>query len=136
MTTQTATSTLRLQAAAPSFTVNDLEKSLAFYRDLLGFEVKQRWEQDGKLRGVELAAGDVYLMIGQDDWKKGKTRVKGEGFRVYCTTEQDIDEIARELKARGLKLDKEPIDEGWGRSFDIVDPDGFKITIGKESKKH
>ncbi len=60
----------------------------------------ERWENDGKLQGVELTAGDVMFMIGQDDWKKGRDRVKGEGMRLYCTTDQDIDHLAVMAAAR------------------------------------
>jgi uncharacterized glyoxalase superfamily protein PhnB len=127
---------LRLRSVAPSFTVNDIEKSLAWYRDVLGFVVKDRWEHEGKLAGVELAAGGVLFMLGQDDWKKGRDRVKGEGFRIYCKTAQDVDRLAAQVKARGGKLTQEPRDEPWGtRDFAVVDPDGFKITIGSEETK-
>src|SRR5258706_15491280 len=60
---------LRLTDASPSLTVNDLDASLAFYRDVLGFVIKDRWERDGKLMGVELGAGGVTFYVGQDDWK-------------------------------------------------------------------
>src|SRR5713101_1421088 len=68
--------TLKFSDASPGFTVNDLEKSLVWYRDVLGFVVEERWEQDGKLTGVSLQAGGVSFMIGQDDWKKGRDRKK------------------------------------------------------------
>jgi uncharacterized glyoxalase superfamily protein PhnB len=127
--------TLKLGDASPGFTVNDLDRSLAWYRDVLGFAVEERWEQDGKLMGVSLKAGDVTFMIGQDDWKKGRDRKKGEGFRVYCATKQDVDALASGIKARGGKLDSEPTDQPWGtRDFSLTDPDGFKITIGRETK--
>ena len=136
MPAQTATTaTLRLDSASPSFTVNDLGKSRDFYCNVLGFEEKQRWEHDGKLMGLELAAGDVSFMIGQDDWKKGKNRMKGEGFRIYCATTQDVDVLAKEIQARGGKLEREVKDEEWGRHFSVSDPDGFKITISNEKKK-
>lgn len=123
--------TLRLRSLAPGFTVNDIEKSLAWYRDVVGFFVKERWEQDGKLLGVELQAGSASLYLGQDDWKKGRDRVKGEGFRIYCTTAHDVDALAAAIKARGGTLEHEPTDRSWGgRDFGLVDPDGFKITIG------
>jgi uncharacterized glyoxalase superfamily protein PhnB len=126
--------TLRLRSASPSFTVNDLQKSLAFYRDVLGFTEKERWERDGALHGIELVAGRVSLFLAQDDWQKGRDRVKGEGFRVYCDTAQDVDAIARLVVERGGTLAEEPKDQPWGgRDFAIVDPDGFKITISKES---
>jgi uncharacterized glyoxalase superfamily protein PhnB len=124
---------LRLRSASPGFTVNDLERSLAFYRDVLRFTVKERWEKDGVLRGVELMAGNVSLWLSQDDWKKGRDRVKGQGFRIYCTTAQDIDALAEGIKACGAALAEEPKDQPWGgRDFAVVDPDGFTITIASE----
>jgi uncharacterized glyoxalase superfamily protein PhnB len=127
---------LRMTELSPSFTANDLEKSIAWYRDVVGFVVGERWERDGKLVGCELRAGGVSLMLGQDDWKKGRDRRKGEGFRLYCGTTQDVDALAAAIRTRGGKLDAEPADQPWGsRDFSLTDPDGFKITIGKESKK-
>ena len=122
-----------LRAVAPSFTVNDVEKSLGWYRDVMGFAVGDRWEHDGKLMGAELKAGPVVFMIGQDDWKKGRDREKGLGFRLYCQTDQDVDRMAAGIKARGGTLAQEPRDEEWGaRAFTVEDPDGFTITISKE----
>jgi len=121
---------LRLRSAGPSFTANDLQKSLAFYRDVLGFTVKESWEKDGALHGVELVAGSVSFWLGQDDWQKGRDRVKGQGFRMYCGTAQDIDALARRIRERGGTLAEEPKDEPWGgRDFAVADPDGFKITF-------
>ncbi len=127
---------LKMSEVSPGFTANDLEKSLAWYRDVLGFVVEGRWEKDGKLAGVELRAGDIIFMLGQDDWMKGRDRKKGEGFRLYCTTNQDVDALAAGIVARGGTLDQEPRDQHWGmRDFALTDPDGFKITIAKELKK-
>ncbi len=121
---------LRLRSAGPSFTVNDIQKSLAFYRDVLGFTLKERWEREGKLAGVELVAGSVLFWIGQDDWKKGRDRAKGQGFRMYCGTSQDIDALAQRVRARGGTLLEEPKDQPWGgRACAVADPDGFTITF-------
>jgi uncharacterized glyoxalase superfamily protein PhnB len=126
---------LTLASVAPSFTVNDVEKSLAWYRDVLGLVVKDRWEHDGKLMGVEMGAGGVTFMLGQDDWKKGRDRVKGEGFRLYCVTTQDVDRLAAQIQARGGTLLQAPRDESWGaRVFTVEDPDGFKVTIFRKPR--
>jgi uncharacterized glyoxalase superfamily protein PhnB len=126
---------LRMRSVAPGFTVNDIEKSVAWYRDVMGFFLKERWEQEGKLAGAELVAGSVTFMLSQDDWKKGRDRSKGEGVRIYCTTAQDVDALARQIKARGGALTQEPRDEPWGmRDFAVTDPDGYKITIGAVGK--
>jgi catechol 2,3-dioxygenase-like lactoylglutathione lyase family enzyme len=121
---------LRLRSAGPSFTVNDLQKSLAFYRDVLGFTPRERWEEGGVLQGIELVAGSVTFWLGQDDWKKGRDRVKGEAFRMYCSTAQDIDALAARVKAGGGTIVDGPKDEPWGgRAFAVRDYDGFTITF-------
>jgi len=127
---------LKMSELSPAFTVNDLNRSLAWYQDVLGFKTDERWEQDGKLMGVSLKAGGVTLMIAQDDWKKGRDRKKGEGFRLYCATKQNVDVLAKKIEARGGKLDSPPTDQPWGtRDFGLTDPDGFKITIGSDQKR-
>jgi uncharacterized glyoxalase superfamily protein PhnB len=124
---------LTLTGVTPSFTVSDVAKSLAWYQDVLGCVVRDRWESNGKLMGVEMGAGTVIFMLAQDDWKKGRDRVKGEGFRLYADTAQDVDRVADQIKARGGTLLQEPRDEPWGaRAFSVEDPDGFKITIAKK----
>jgi uncharacterized glyoxalase superfamily protein PhnB len=127
---------LSLRSASPSFTVNDLEKSLGWYRDVLGFGVEETWKNGaGKVMGVSLKAGDVSFMIGQDDWKKGRDRKKGDGFRIYCETRKSVDDLARRIEAKGGRLDSGPTDQPWGvRDISLTDPDGFKITIARATR--
>lgn len=126
--------TLRLRSVALSFTATDLQRSIAFYRDVLGFVVGDEWRQKGVLTGVELHAGAVTFMLSQDDFAKGRDRPKGVGTRYYCGTAQDIDRLASQIKERGGVLDQEPKMTEWGsRVFMISDPDGFKLTFVQES---
>jgi uncharacterized glyoxalase superfamily protein PhnB len=125
--------TLRLRAISPSFTVADLPRSIAFYRDVLGFVVGDEWRENGALNGCEIRAGSILFMLTQDDFAKGRDRAKGVGTRLYCSTAQDIDRLASQIRARGGALDQEPADMPWGqRVFMITDPDGFKLTIAQE----
>src|SRR5262245_24884563 len=123
---------LALRPSSRSFTVNDRDESLAWYRDVLGFGVEETWkdESDGRITGVSLKAGDVSFMIGQDDWKKGRDRRKGEGFRIFCLTKGNVDRLAERIESKGGRLDQGPTDQPWGvRDISLTDPDGFKITI-------
>ena len=118
---------------AVSLTVKDIAKSLAWYQDVLGFTIDRKIEREGKLRSVALKAGDVRISINQDDGAKGWDRIKGEGFSLRITTDQNIDEIANRIKEHGGVLDSEPADMPWGvRLFRLKDPDGFKISISSD----
>lgn len=125
--------TLRLTGFTPSLTVNDLAKSLAFYTGPLGFIVGQEWKDGEILRGAMLKAGACELAISQDDWKLGTDRKKGLGFRIWCYTSQDIDDIGARLKAAGHALTEEPADHpAYGvRSLSVDDPDGFHLTLAR-----
>lgn len=124
---------LRARSLSASLTVKDLQKSLTWYRDVVGFTVDQQYEREGKLRAVALKAGAVRILINQDDGAKGWDRVKGEGFSLQFTTAQSVDEIAKRIRDRGGVLASEPADMPWGvRMFRVVDPDGFKLAISSE----
>jgi uncharacterized glyoxalase superfamily protein PhnB len=122
--------TLRLRSVNPTLTVNDIQASVAWYRDVVGFFVAEEMQQDGKLAGAILKAGAVEIFLTQDDFAKGRDRQKGVGFRLYCTTAQDVDELAAAIQARGGVLAQPPQDRAWGtRDFALTDPDGFQISI-------
>jgi len=129
-TQRAETEFLQARSLSASLTVKDLERSLAWYQHVVGFSVDRKHEREGKLRAVSLKAGEVRILIGQDDGAKGWDRVKGEGFSLQITTDQNVDEIAKRIKELGGKLEMEPTDMPWGaRVFRLKDPDGFKLTI-------
>ena len=120
----------RARTLAVSFTVNDLAASLTWYCDVLGFTLDQKYDRDGKLQAASLKAGEVRILLGQDDGAKGWDRVKGVGSSIQIGTAQNVDELAARVKERGGTLDSEPLDMPWGaRVFRVSDPDGYKIAI-------
>ena len=133
--TNVQTKTLKATSVMPSLTVDDINRSSDFFTGL-GFEIEDRWEQDGTLLGLMLKAGDVRLGLSQDDGKKGRDRVKGVGMRLYIEAEDNIDDVAARAKAAGLAPVSGPQDTEWGtRAFDVKEPSGFLLTISSPSKK-
>jgi len=116
----------------PGYTVDDLDKTIAFY-EALGFVVAQRWDDHGTPIGAILQAGEQQIGLNQDDWKKGRDRQKGIGTRLNIETTQSIDDIAARVKAAGYKIDVEPFDTPWKtRQFELTDPNGYKLTVSSE----
>jgi len=130
---QASTETLRLRSVSPALTVDDVEASLVWYRDVIGFHVQETWEHEGEVGGAALIAGLGPLFLVQDDFAKGRDRDKGVGVRIHMTTAHDVDELAAAIVERGGTLESPPEDMPWGaRAFSLVDPDGYKITIASE----
>jgi catechol 2,3-dioxygenase-like lactoylglutathione lyase family enzyme len=118
-----------LLSVTAGFTANDAQASIDWYCNVLGFKVIERWEYEGRFMGGRVGSGQVSFNIGQDDWKLGRDRIKGQATRMYILMGPDIDAYVSAIKARGGVLSAEPKDD-WGlRAFSIDDPDGFKLTF-------
>lgn len=125
-------STLNATTLGCSITCKELETSLRFYRDILGFTVDMTFEHEGKLAGAVISAGAIRIVLNQDDGKLGWDRIKGQGFylQINVAGAADVDAAAARIKAAGGTLLSEPEDRPWGaRMFQFKDPDGFKLGV-------
>ena len=131
-TTAAVADPLDTRGVAISLTAKDLQRSVAWYRDILGFTVDYVMEKDGKPAAAGIRSGHAKIFLNQDDGGRGWERAKGEGFAVTLITEHDIDAFAARLKSLGWTLTMEPTDMSWGvRMIRLLDPDGFRIGIWK-----
>jgi predicted enzyme related to lactoylglutathione lyase len=102
--------------------VNSLEESLAFYHEVIGFEIEsQNPGADPPL--ASLRSGDLHITLVQ----QLETMLK-RGRGVYFVMRvQDVDLFHRNISARGASV-SEPKDEGWGGRFvSLQDPDGYQL---------
>ena len=127
-----ATAGLNATTLGCSITCKDLEASIRFYRDAIGFAVAQTYENDGKVAGAIIGAGECRIVLNQDDGKLGWDRIKGQGFylQINVAAATDVDTAAARIKAAGGALLSEPADRPWGeRMFQFTDLDGFKLGV-------
>lgn len=107
--------------ATPILRVADMETSLAWYRDQLGFTIK--W-QTPVFTG--LARGEMSLMLALDD--QGHA-----GTWVYVGVD-DADALHLELRARGVAIRQPPVNFPWGaREMQVCDPDGHVLRFGSDA---
>jgi len=104
--------------------VSDLERSKAFYRDLLG------WELGTDEYGVAgFSFGSGYVVLHEDNRPAGARPYAG-GLHVEVQIDNVDAEHAR-LKRLGVKVSN-PVTQPWGeRNFNFTDPDGHFWSYGQ-----
>lgn len=120
-----------------SLTCKELDASIRFYNEVLGLAVLQKYEREGQVVGAVIGAGDIRIVLNQDDGKLGWDRIKGQGFYLQINVAElaDVDAAAARIKAAGGTLLNEPADRPWGvRMFQFKDRDGFKIGVSTPLK--
>ncbi len=126
------TATIQATNLGCSLTCKDIEASIRFYRDAIGFTVAQTFDRDGKVAAAVVVAGGCQIVLNQDDGKLGWDRTKGQGFYLQINVEgpADVDATAARIRAAGGALIDEPADRPWGaRMFQFKDLDGFKLGV-------
>ncbi len=120
-----------VQQAVPFFRVSDIETSLQFYKDGLGFTMTKKWIDEGKLRWCWLQLGDAALMLqefkkeGHDSWVP-KCKV-GEGVSI-CFICEDAISLYREFTSKGIQSSRPFVGNGmWVTG--CVDPDGYRLEF-------
>ena len=122
-----------VQQAVPFFMVSNMEASLRFYVDGLGFAMTKKWtpDGDGKVRWCWLELGDAALML--QEFKKNDPRFSGQEGKLgtgvsICFTCRDALKIYREIKARGIEAARPFVGNSmWVTS--VSDPDGYRIDF-------
>lgn len=132
-----STSPLNATTLGCSITCKDVDASINFYRDAIGFTVGMTFERDGKIAGAMVSAGDILIVLNQDDGQLGWDRAKGQGcsLQINVKAPADVDAAAARIKAAGGTLLSEPADRPWGvRMFQFKDLDGFKLGVSTPLK--
>jgi len=112
----------------PLLVVQDIDRSVAFYRDQLGFAVVGHAESDSKLFWCRLERGGSSLMLQQADEEDGPTKGRGRGVCFYFMCD-DADAMYTELSARSLRL-KPPTIAYYGmKQLFVPEPDGYAICF-------
>ena len=136
MSVETMTS-VNVKQAVPFFGVTNMETSLRFYVDGLGFEMKRSWipddgqddyKPDGRIRWCWLELGGAAIMLQEFMPERQPKEPLGTGVNV-CFQCEDALALYREFKARGIQTRNRP---SVGNSLWVVpvtDPDGYRMEF-------
>jgi lactoylglutathione lyase len=133
METQTKTE-VNVQQAVPFFGVTNMEASLRFYVDGLGFQMTKKWTPDGDGRvrwcWLELGAAALMLQEFRKDHHPNSGRPEGKlGVGVsICFACRDALAIYHQAKARGIEVKRPFVGNGMWVAC-LSDPDGYRIDF-------
>ena len=122
--------------------VNDMPTMIQFYRDVLGFAIKE----DENTSNVYLVKdGTLFLLYGREDFEKLTSKkyayLKGVNahseMALYVDTFEEVDVEYQNAIQNGASSLLEPTTEPWGqRTCFIADPEGNVIEIGSWNKPY
>ena len=118
-----------VEQAVPAFWVHNIEESVRFYTEGLGFRMTSKWVDEGKLRWCKLDLGGAAVML-REFWKEGhhfnlpdgKLGI-GVGVWFFC---KDALALWREFVSLGLSAKRPFVGNGMWVT-EIADPDGYKL---------
>src|SRR5205823_3296433 len=113
--------------------VADLDRALAFYRDVLGFELTQRFGRQAAF----LSAGGYHHHIGLNTWESAGGRPPATGttglyhLAVLYPSRAELADALRRLLAAGIQLDG-AADHGVSEALYLRDPDGNGVELYRD----
>ena len=124
--------TVGVQQLVPLLMVKDMKRSLSFYVEGLGFEIKNTWTPEGRIRWCWLELGGAAFMLQErvtyDPHGNKATQLDenvgaGVGFNYQC---RDAIAFYKIVKARGLSVRNPFVGNNmWVAS--LSDPDGYSL---------
>ena len=118
-----------IQELVPLLFVEDIDVSVAFYTDKLGFEISMKWEPEGKIMWCRLERGAAALMLQSacpDEDGVRAERIKGVGFFFL---RPDAQLMFEEFSAKGLNLEPPQVAFYGMNQLFLKDPDGYELCF-------
>jgi catechol 2,3-dioxygenase-like lactoylglutathione lyase family enzyme len=119
--------TSRLTSLAPQFIVDDLERSMAYYRKI-GFRFDEPWEgfyAIGRLDGLELHLKAADTNAAERQWRRANEHLDA------AAGVDGIEAFYEQCLANGVAVTRPLAPTEWGtKDFYIEDPDGYIICFG------
>ena len=126
---------MNVQVSSVFLYVGDIIKSMDFYHEVVGAEIRQvhRESEGGPIALVLLGLGDFTLMLHPQGTQDEEFRDQRVGLGIHLQLRvDDVDAFYQSCIEQGalLSVSGEPVDQSWGwREFALKDPDGYVWSI-------
>jgi len=120
-----------VKKVVPFLRVSDMERSLRYYLEGLGFRMTKSWTTDGKVRWCWLELGAASMMLqeinreGHHAWTAEGQLGLGVSVVFIC---EDAVAIYNDITSRGIKASEPQVGNGMWNTI-LIDPDGYALNF-------
>ena len=118
----------------PMLLCRDVQASIRFYVDRLGFEVIGRMDDAGRSGWASLRRGRAQIMLASPSSVPEATRVDGRHTQcIHYFYPKDVVALHESLRTQGCEVSDLAVRFYGMKEFEMVDPDGHMLTFGQET---
>jgi catechol 2,3-dioxygenase-like lactoylglutathione lyase family enzyme len=121
----------KIKKMSPQFLVTDIERSLKFYTEKLGFDID--FQYDDFYAGIVKDGCSIHLKVGKPSFEERENRRINEDLDIVFSVE-GIKDLYEEFSSRRVLLTQPLREMPYGREFYVADPDGYIIAFLEEHK--
>jgi len=112
---------MKFEKSNPILYSEDIERSLAYYTEVLGFEEKWSWGNPPDFGGVMKDDVEIFFCL----------KNQGNPGTWLALMVDNVDEYYERIKIKGAKIVAPPLNKEWNmREMCVEDPDGHMLRIG------
>lgn len=120
----------RIKKMSPQFLVTDIDRSVEFYIEKLGFDMDFSYENF--YVGISKNGYSIHLKTGNPSIEERKNRRKNQDLDLIFSVE-GIEDLYKELSGRFIEFTQPLRNMPYGKEFYIADPDGYILSFLEEA---
>ena len=120
---------MKIKASIPVLACRHIEKTLAFYQQVLNCIIVNQREGEAGLEWVHLKTDNIFLMLVRHTENPSQSGFTDKNLFYYYT--DDVEGYYRFIKARGFEATELTTTQFGMKEFYLVDPEGNKLAIGQ-----
>ena len=134
MATQRSAAAIRQKDLIPILICDDVQASIAFYTEVLGFTVTGREDDLGKTGFASLNQGNVQIMLASPTYLPDAVKVDGYYPQaLFYLYPESVDALYAALQEQGHDVGELTV-RGYGmKEFQMVDPSGHVLVFGEDA---
>ena len=119
----------KIKKMSPQLLVTDLNRSIEFYAQKLGFDIEFRYEDF--YAGISKDGFSIHLKVGKPSVEERQNKRKNEDIDIVFSV-SSIEDLYKDASNKSVEFTQPLREMDYGKEFYIIDPDGYIISFLEE----